>query len=315
VATDLTIVIVNWNTRAQLRACLSSLPTATTGLAVTTVVVDNDSHDGSAEMVRQEFPTCELVATGSNLGFSRANNLALAQVDSDLILLLNPDTVCPPHSLTALCDFLRSTPGAGAAGPTLLDAAGVPTASYGDFPAVRHHLAALLDPLGVWLPRRWREAGFGRIPRRGTSAGLVDYVKGACLLMTRAALREVGPLDERFFMYFEESDWCRRAQAAGFTVHHTGTSEIVHLEGGAAEQVNPFSLAQFQASYRHFVAKHYGPRWVWQFRAAQFAEYLGKGCLRWLAPGNRPSNRARARRHFALARLQLKPRLQPRPPE
>lgn len=313
-ATDLTIVIVNWNTRDQLRACLASLPAATAGLQVRTIVVDNASRDGSPEMVRREFPAAELVQSGGNLGFSRANNLALANLNSELVLLLNPDTTCPPDSLRALCDCLRSLPGAAAVGPCLVNGDGQPTASYGDFPAVHHHLAALCDPRGNWLPDKWREPGLGRIPAPGRPPAAVDYIKGACLLMTCQALAAVGPLDERFFMYFEESDWCRRARDAGLTVYICGTVEVTHREGRAAEQVSEFSLTQFQASYRLFIAKHYGAGRVWQFRAAQFAEYIWKGLLRWLAPRDRRRNRARARRHFTIARLQLHSRLDPTPP-
>ena len=312
--TDLAIVIVNWNTREQLRACLVSLPAATADLTARTIVVDNSSQDGSPEMVRQEFPACELIQSGGNLGFSRANNLALANLDSELILLLNPDTICPPRSLRRLSDCLRNLPGAAAVGPTLLDSKGNPTASHGDFPAVRHHLAALMDPHAKWLPDRWRQHGLGLIPRQGSPSQLVDYIKGACLLMTREALTRVGYLDERFFMYFEESDWCWRARAAGFTIHLCDAVAVSHLEGGAAEKVSDFSLVQFQASYRLFVAKHYGAGRVWQFRAAQFLEYMWKGLLRWLTPGNRQDNRALARRHFATARLQLRQQLAPAPP-
>lgn len=310
---DLTIIIVNWNTREPLCDCLRSLPAATRELAVQTVVVDNASADGSARMVRAEFPACHLIESGDNLGYTRANNLALAEADSRLVLLLNPDTICPPDSLTELCAYLDATPRAAAVGPTLVDANGQAVASYGDFPAEWHHWLSCLDPGRSWFPGRLRHAGLGRVPIGGQLSGPVDYVKGACLLLRKAVLDEIGPLDERFFMYFEESDWCRRARAAGYLIHHCAEVVVAHLEGRAAEQVSSFSLTQFQRSYRLFVAKHYGSWRLPGFRLAQLAEYTVKGLLRALAPGTR--NRALAETHLQIARLQLKNHLAaPSPP-
>ncbi len=310
---DLSIVIVTWNTRELLRGCLRSLPAAVGDLGAEVIVVDNDSADGTAAMVREEFPGVRLVESGGNLGFARANDLALPLAAAPRLLLLNPDTVCPPGSLARLAACLDSAPRAAACGPALRDGRGRPTASFGDFPALRHHLRGLIDPAGRWLPRRWRDAGLGRIPAPGAPPGPVDYLKGACLLLRREALAEVGPLDGRFFLYFEETDWCRRAAVAGWEIRLCPGCEVVHLEGGAAEQASRFSLAQFQRSYRLYLAKHRGRGWVPLFRAAQLLEYGLKGMLRLLAPGDRARQRALARRHLLVAGLQLKGRL-PAPP-
>ncbi len=315
-ASDLSIVVVNWNTRDLLRGCLASLPAATAGLASQTLVVDNASRDGSAAMVRAEFPAARLIESGGNLGFSRGNNLGLRSADPEAaaVLLLNPDTVCPPGSLASLRAFLAATPDAAAAGPLLIGADGRPAVSCGDFPAVRFHLLSCLDPQRRWLPARLRRAGLGRIPAADAPAGPVDYVTGACLMLKREALAQVGPLDERFFMYFEETDWCRRARAAGWRVYLRPEVRVVHLEGRAAEQASDFSLAQFQRSYRLFVAKHYGPGRLWQFRAALLAEYGLKSALRAVAPGDRARNRALARSWRRVARLQLRPEIEATPP-
>ncbi len=313
-AIDLSIIIVNWNTRDQLRDCLGALAAASADMRTEIFVVDNASADGSDRMVRTEFPACQLLPGGGNLGFSRAVNLGLERAGGEQVLLLNPDTICPAGSLTRLAGFLAGTEDGAAVGPTLVDAAGRPTATSGDFPAVRHHLLSCLDPGRVWLPGRLRQAGLGRVPGPGAVSGPVDYVKGACLLIKRQALQQVGPLDERFFMYFEETDWCWRARAAGWRVYHCAEVAVKHLEGAAAAQVSDFCRAQLQTSYRLFVAKHYGPGRVWQFRAAQFLEYLGKGLLRLLTPGNRSRNRALSRAHLATAGLQLRDDIAPVPP-
>jgi hypothetical protein len=311
---DLSIIIVSWNTRELLRACLASLPGATAGLVTEMIVVDNASGDGSAAMVRADFPACRLLEGGGNLGFARGNNLAFPHCAGRAVLLLNPDTVCPPGSLAALFGFLMATPDAAAAGPTLVDAEGRPTVTWGDFPAARLHLFALFDPQRHWLPGRLRRTGLGVVPALDDRGGPVDYVTGACLMLRREALAQVGPLDERFFMYFEETDWCRRARAAGWRVYYCAAARVIHLEGRAAERTGRFRLEQFQHSYRLFVAKHAGPRAVFRFRAAQFVEYSAKALWRCVAPGERARNRALARLWWATARLQWRARLAPRPP-
>ncbi len=310
---DLSIIIVNWNTRDLLRDCLASLPAAREGLATEIIVVDNASADGSAAMIRDEFPGVRLIESGGNLGFSRGNNLALEGATGRGILLLNPDTVCPPASLTRLYRFMVGKQDVGAVGPRLVDGDSTPTISGGYFPRARYHWLGFLDPRRLWLRGPFsRRVVF--IPERSEPSGRVEYVMGACFLMPRSALERVGPLDERFFMYFEETDWCYRARQAGLDIWYCGEVEITHLEGQAAEKASRFSVLQFQKSYRHFVAKHYGKTSVWSFRLAQFAEYGLKSLLRRLAPGDRDRNRALAEAYGLRASLQLKGAIEVTPP-
>ena len=308
---DLSIIIVSWNTRDLLRGCLASLPAATAGLACEIFVVDNASADGSAAMVLAEFPAVRLLESGGNLGFSRGNNLALPHTNGDAVLLLNPDTVCPPLSLVRLFGFLKGKERLGAVGPRLVDGDGNPAISGGWFPRTRDHW------LGFWDPKRLLFRGplaerIVFVPDRGETSRVVEYVMGACFMMPRAALELVGPLDERFFMYFEETDWCWRARQAGLDVWYCAETEITHLEGRSAEQASLFSLRQFQRSYRLFVAKNYGRRQVWGFRLAQFAEYGAKATLRRLLPGAK--NRALAAHFATKARLQLAGNIDVTPP-
>ncbi len=321
---DLSIVIVSWNTRELLRGCLASLPAATAGVATEVLVVDNASRDGTPTMVQADFPDVVLIESGGNVGFAAGNNLALARARGRAILLLNPDTICPPGSLAALVDRLDRLPMAAAVGPALIDGAGAPTAAWGDEPSLRHHLIGILDPARRWLPRRWREAGLGRLassacltqgsPDPATGAYVVDYVKGACLLMRAEALSRVGPFDDGFFLYFEETDWCRRARTANWRVYLCPDVMVVHLEGKAAGQVSDFSLRQFQTSYRRYLAKHHGPGVVPAYRLAQVVEYGGKALARTLAAGDRQQNRALARAHWTRAKLQFVSRLRAAPP-
>lgn len=314
---DLSIVIVNWNTAALLRGCLASLPAACGDLRCEVLVVDNASHDGSAELVRREFPAAALIEAGANLGFSRGNNRALSRCRGDFVLLLNPDTVCPPGSLAKLVVFARGRQHLGAVGPLLTDAAGMPTITWGWFPAPRHHWLGFLDP-GRRLGGTFWGARVVHVPRRDEPSREVDYVAGACLLMPREALAAVGPLDERFFLYFEETDWCRRARALGLAVWYCAETEVVHLEGRAAATVSDFSLRQFQLSYRLFVRKHHGRGRELETRIAQWCEYSLKSALRGLAARrggpDRETNRALARQYADRARLQIISRLDVRPP-
>jgi len=310
---DLSIIIVNWNTRDMLRNCLASLPAATNGLGTEILVVDNASSDGSAEMVTAEFPQVRLIESGSNLGFSRANNLALAQAGGDGILLLNPDTVCPPASLVRMFRFMNGRENLGAVGPRLVDGDGRPTITGGYFPRPRYHWFGFLDPRRLWLQGSLSQR-IVFVPERNEASRRVEYVMGACFLIRRSAFEKVGILDDRFFMYFEETDWCYRARQAGLDIWYCAETEITHFEGKAAEKASRFSIEQFQKSYRLFVAKHYGKRSVWSFRLAQFAEYGLKSLLRRLAPGDRVRNRALAENFAFRARLQLRNRIDPTPP-
>ncbi|MBM4130777.1 glycosyltransferase family 2 protein [bacterium] len=316
-AADLSIVVVNWNTAGPLEDCLASLPAACAGLTFELLVVDNASRDGSAALVRERFPEAVVIEAGANLGFAGGNNLALPRCRGAFVLLLNPDTVCPPGSLARLVAFARGRRRLGAAGPLLTDAEGRPTISWGWFPAARHHWLGCLDPARRLGGRFWGERVV-HVPSRGEPSREVDYVAGACLLTPREALARVGPLDERFFLYFEETDWCRRARAAGLAVWYCAEAEIVHLEGRAAATVSDFSLRQFQHSYRLFLRKHHGRGREAEVRLAQACEYGLKSLLRGLAAlrggPDGDANRALARQYGTRARLQFARRLDPRPP-
>ena len=311
-APDLSIIIVNWNTRDLLRGCLASLPAATTGLCYEVFVVDNGSSDESTTMVRHLFPDVTIIEAGGNLGFARANNLALARAQGRAVLLLNPDTVCPPHALARLLDAADRHPGHGGYGPLLIAEDEEPTTSYGNFPALRYHW---LRPLACLpLGNRWRcWSRFTHVPRRGDPSRIVDYIMGACLLIPRAALQRVGFLDERFFLYFEETDWCLRAWREGLTARLCNDVEIVHLEGRATDLVSRFSLVQFQHSYRQFAAKHAGLRAVGQLRVALFWEKCLQAAWHALAFWS-PRHRRLSSRYACEALLQLQSDLSQEPP-
>lgn len=313
---DLSIVIVSWNTKGLLADCLASLPAACGPLSVETLVVDNASHDGSDTMVETDFPQVRLIRGGGNLGFSRGNNLALAEARGRWVLLLNPDTVCPPGSLARLVEFAgdRAQDGPlGAVGPRLVGDDGRPVISFGWFPALRFHWLEFLDPLRLLPGPRFRDRVV-HIPAPDEPSHPVEYVMGACLLMPRDALEEIGLLDERFFLYFEETDWCLRAVRAGRTNWFCGETEVAHLEGRSSTQVSRFAIRQFQKSFRLFLAKHYGAGAIAGFRLAQACEYGAKTVYRSLLPRDRERNEALAAGFAERFRLQLRSRIEVEPP-
>jgi len=257
VTPTLDIVIVSYNTRGELAACLASLAAHPPAGLREIVVVDNASSDGSADAVRRDWPEVRLVQLDRNLGFAAANNTALRQSQSDLVLLLNSDTVVPSGAVDALIDRLTAS-GAVAAGPLLVDADGRPELSYGP----------MLTPAG-----ELRQMLRGRLARSRTAigrryaAGLVarerevDWVSGACLLVSRAAALEAGFLDERYFFYEEDVDFCAALRARGGRVLFTPAARIVHLRGRAAGRSGGAARQAYDRSHLLFYAKH-APHWV-----------------------------------------------------
>lgn len=253
-------VIVSYNTVALLRDCLVSL--AGCSLRLRIVVVDNNSSDNSAAMVRAEFPTVELIALPQNLGFAAANNLGLRRLGfqdgrsqpaapgaPSCVLLLNPDTVVPAGALERLAAFLEAHPRVGMVAPRLLNADGSLQAAAFRFPTLSMTLLDLFPP-GEVLPGRFYNSWWhGRYPQEksGTQPFAIDHPLGACMLVRRAALESAGLFDEGYFMYSEEVEWCWRIRQAGWAIWQEPAAKVIHLGGAATSQ---FRQRMFVALYR-----------------------------------------------------------------
>ncbi len=245
----LDIIIVNWNTCALLRNCLAALRLAENP-AWRTWVVDNASTDDSVAMVRAEFPEVQVQVNTVNVGFARANNQALQATSSEYALLLNSDTCAEPEALHTLLAFMDTHPQAGAVSPQLRRPDGTPQPfAFGGDPRLSYLLRRAAMRL---LFRRYLHNWDN--PR--TQA--VDWVSGACLLVRRAAYAHVGGLDEAFFMYFEDADWCLRLRQAGWQVYYHPAAHILHI-GGQSLKRNPRAQQAYAASLRYFYRKHYSP--------------------------------------------------------
>jgi GT2 family glycosyltransferase len=260
--TALDIIIVNYNTRADLLACLKSLAAAAPKRPHTITVVDNASTDGSVDEVRRAFKNVQVIEMGRNAGFAAANNAGIRASSSPLILLLNSDTLVPAGALDALCERLEAT-GATAAGPRLIDADGRPEVSWGP----------MLSPWGEWIQSRRVSAARSTLPQaRRRVDGLtsverrVDWVSGGCLLVRRDAALKAGLLDERYFMYEEDVDFCATLRQQGGSILFTPASTVIHLRGRSHSKALHQKPSHYDASHLAFYAKHH-PGWLPLLRA------------------------------------------------
>ena len=254
----LSIVIVTYNSLSQVDACLSSLSAHPPSLDHETLIVDNASTDGTAVMVRQRWPHVRVVDEGVNLGFAGASNVGIRRTSGELVLLLNPDTTSPAGALDALVASLDARPDAAVAGPRLVDARGRAELSFG---SMIGPLAELRQKLLVTGNDRGAPLVGAYVNRLTARARDVDWVSGACLLVRRADAEAVGLLDERYFMYAEDVDFCAAIRARGRRVLFTPEAEIVHLRGRSVASMPRAVEAAYRRSQLAFYGKHH-PRWV-----------------------------------------------------
>jgi hypothetical protein len=255
------IIIVSYNVRDHLARCLESLAARPPDGPHEIVVVDNASSDGSAAMVRERWPGVRLLALDRNIGFAAANNAGIGitrAAGSPLLLLLNSDTIVRGGAIDVLVDRLTATPDAAVAGPRLVDAAGAPELSFG--PMVRPFSELRQKTLVRLHERGWSIAR--RLIRRLTSRErFADWVTGACLLVWRTDAEAVGLLDERYFMYLEDVDFCAAIRARGRRVLFTPAAELVHLRGRSRAAAPAAVEAAYRRSQLAFYEKHH-PAWA-----------------------------------------------------
>ena len=253
----LAIIIVSYNVRDELDACLQSLVGHTAPFETTITVVDNASHDGTVEMLRERWPMVQVIDAGSNVGYARANNLGIRATSSQYVLLLNPDTIIPPGAVPTLVRALAGHPGAAAAGPRLIDAEGYPELSFG---WAISPLGELKQKVVSALYQRRIRTVVRRVDRWARDAGEREWVSGACLAIRRADLEAVGLLDERYFMYTEDVDLCVQLRRRGRAILFMPHAEILHLRGRSAQR-NPQTERVRRQSQLAYYRKHH-PSWV-----------------------------------------------------
>lgn len=255
---DLSIIIVTYNSAGDIGRCLDSLSQHPPRVAHETVVVDNASTDGTAAEVRQRWPEVRVIDARGNVGFARANNIGIQQTSGRLVLLLNPDTEVPSGALDRLIAALDARPDAAAAGPRLVDGAGRPELSFGSmigpFAELRQKLLVRGSQRGIPLVRQYVDLKTRRLRE-------VDWVSGACLLVRRADAVAAGLLDERYFMYAEDVDFCAAIRARGRRILYVPVGNVVHARGRSAASAPHATEAAYRRSQLAFYEKHH-PRWA-----------------------------------------------------
>lgn len=266
--TGLSIVIASWNTREMLAACLQSVYGAQGSLDLDTIVVDNASGDGSVDLVRERFPQASLIANPTNAGFARANNQGIRQSCGHYILLLNSDTKVHPGALEAVTAFMDRHPQAGTCGPLLLSADGSLQVSCYLAPTPMREFWRL-----SFLDQVWRRASYDQLSWDRHTPRRVDAIKGACLVLRREALDEVGLLDESYFMYTEEIDLCHRLGQAGWQVWWVPQAVVTHYGGASSSQVSETMYVQLYRSKVQFHRKLGGARRAAWFKLLLYLAY------------------------------------------
>ncbi|MDQ6674352.1 MAG: glycosyltransferase family 2 protein [Chloroflexota bacterium] len=252
-APRVSVLIVSYNTRELL---LESIASIVDEPGVETIVVENASGDGSPQAVTTRFPTVRLICSGTNVGFAAGVNQAAAAARAQVLLVLNPDARLCPGALDLLLDVLAREPQAALVGPTLRYPGGTWQASAFHFPGL---VQVLLDLFPV--ARLMDSALNGRVhvdPDRDQPVP-IDYPLGACMLIRREAWDDVGPLDEGYFMYLEEIDWCRRARLRGWTIWHLPAAVAIHHGGASTRQYRDAMFAQLWRSRLRYYQRLHGP--------------------------------------------------------
>jgi GT2 family glycosyltransferase len=254
----LSIIIVTFNAQADVLSCVASIHANPPARSWELVVVDNQSTDGTADAVAARWPDVALIRLPENRGFAAANNVGIRASTGPLVLLLNSDTLVASGQLEALCTALEQEASAGAAGPRLIDGEGQQEVSFGPMMSplgeTRQKLRARMLAGGPAVMRRRFAADLGR-------RQFVDWVSGACLLVRRSAAEQVGLLDERFFMYCEDVDFCAALRAAGHRILYVADVVVTHLRGRSRASAPVATSRRYRDSQLAFYRKHH-PVWA-----------------------------------------------------
>jgi len=248
----LSVIIVNWNTKDLLCQCIDSLTQTLKKIDTEVFVVDNGSTDGSVAAVREKVSGVRLIENLVNLGFAKANNQAISLSSREYLLLLNPDTQVKDEAIERMLFFMDAHPEAGVVGAQLLNVDGSKQNSIANFPSLATEL--LNKSLLRWLfPDKFpgKEMDYpGPVE--------VDSVIGACMMARRKALEQVGLLDEEYFLFLEETDWCYRMKKAGWKIYHIPQAEVLHFQGKSAEAEKGKARIEYYRSRYHYFRKNRG---------------------------------------------------------
>ena len=305
---DLTVIVVNWNVGGLLRCCLASIEANRGDLNLEVIVVDNASVDDSVQIVKQEFPWVHLIASQENLGYTGGNNLGAQEAQGRYLLILNPDTEVVGDALERMVAYLDEHPTVGGVGPQLLYPDGSVQPSCRRFPRLA---TAFLE--GTPFSRRWfpnnrfeRMYYMADCPHDRIQA--VDWVVGAALMVRRETWNEVGPLDDQFFMYSEELDWCHRCRGAGWEIHYLPLAQVIHRHKGSAGQIPATTRVRLNRSRVLYFRKYFGMGWATVIRfflMINYAWILAAETAKWAVGHRREARRQRMRDYWLVLKSGL----------
>ncbi|MEW5718116.1 MAG: glycosyltransferase family 2 protein [Chloroflexota bacterium] len=317
---DISIIIISWNVRELLRKCLQSISNQLLVIGeqrqlitnyqlpiAEVIVVDNASSDHTVEMLRAEFPDVRVIANSENAGFTRANNQALALAQGRYLFLLNPDAELRAGALHALYDYAETHPRVGIIGPRLYYGDGSLQSSRRRFPTLA---TAFLEStkLQQWFPRNRALTHYYMRDTRDDATQEADWINGAAMFVRRAVYDQIGGLDEAFFMYSEELDWCYRAKRAGWQIVYLPTAQVTHYEGKSSEQAVAQRDIYFHSSKVRFFRKTRGAFVAEILRAfllLMFLYQIAEEAAKWLVGHKREMRAARVRAYWQVVRSRL----------
>ena len=305
---DLSIIIVSWNVADLLRDCLRSIDAGRGELDLEVIVVDSASTDDSVAMVKREFPWVNLMACDENVGFPRGNNLGLEQANGRYILLLNPDTVVLDDALSKMMTTMQENPEVGVLGCQLLNSDGTVQSSRRRFPTIT---TAFFE--STWLetvaPKNVLERYYAQdLPDDAVND--VDWVMGACMLVPHPVVDTVGGMDEAYFMYSEELDWCRRIKDSGWRVVYYPEAKIIHYVGQSSDQAVVARHINFQQAKLRYFRKYNGRFTALVLRLFLLLNYswqLILEAVKGLLGHKRPLRRQRVQAYWQVIRSGLRP--------
>jgi N-acetylglucosaminyl-diphospho-decaprenol L-rhamnosyltransferase len=302
---NLSIVIVNWESKAYLEKCIGSIVAQTRMSEYEIVVIDAGSFDGCEQMLRQRYPQVRFIQSPTNLGFARANNRAFQASSGHCVLFLNPDTEVLDGAIDTLYASLMALPASGLVGGKLLNAdRTVQSSCIQSMPTI---LNQMLN--SEILRRRWPRSrlwGVAALYEQGSQAREVEAISGACLMVRRQTFDTVGGFSEDYFMYAEDMDLSHKARSAGYKNYYVPNAIVVHYGGSSSERaVNTFAAVMMPEAIWRFLRKTRGRTYGFGYRLAMLASAAARLAMLgivWLGGQRRPARTASCRKWFAILR-------------
>jgi N-acetylglucosaminyl-diphospho-decaprenol L-rhamnosyltransferase len=249
------IILVNYNGSELLYQCLNSVETLVKSCDYEVIIIDNSSLDNSVEIIKDNFPLFRLICSQDNLGFGKANNLAVKHSHGEHLLFLNTDTIVIENTPKILSDYLKQERNVAAISPRITFEDGSYQLSCGKLPNL---VVEFLDKTRYWLDKKWHHIFSSFYDREYSTVREVEWVTGACLMMRRDIFDRIGGFDESFFMYFEDKDICKRVREAGFKVIYYPQTSLIHLLGGSSQSAKKSVNSYYRDSQLYYYQKHLG---------------------------------------------------------